>query len=550
MRPLRLCEKRDLSSFDIHIHNVGAIDRPYSLIASLDYVKQFGLNLPGGFASSRAARHPEVLVTHIVKLSAALRSYLEGPLVWDSFNFGFAPLLEGASAKLIKQLAQTLAFEFSSVARGGEPILADLHLDWDAPSYLAAQQAIGPGGEPTGKVYAEYSDDARRFLQALIEVYLEGDAESRPFLSPRLILHINKHFNHTQGYRSALDLVSRLAVERGGLTVVFDRDENATYCSRYGVEESPIARANRHVLSASQFQIVSLNLPRVGYLTNGNQVQVFEELSQLMDVAALAHLEKRVFLEKLLALGERGPLSALARNTGGSPLIRLSRGVHSIGVVGLNELCRTAFRSDLHDSQESLNFARKVIAHLGREVERLSQKHNVRFLLSGQPSEVSADRLARLDLRFYGAMAEAVVCGDRTAHSAYYTDGIRLSASSDVTILDRMRTEGLFHEAGLFNSATEVWMGESVPRSEDLGRMISQGFYQSACSGLVFCPEFTICLDCKASARGLRRNCDECGSARVDGLASSKDRCGYTSSWQAARLAELHDRRRVDVSEI
>jgi ribonucleoside-triphosphate reductase (formate) len=537
---------------DIHVHGLGAIDRPYSVICSVDHVKQFGLVLPEGFASSHPARHPEVLTTHMVKLSAALQGYLAGPVIWDAVNFAIAPLLRGCDDRAIKQLAQNLVFEFSAtaVARGGHSMLVELHLDWDAPMYLKSQSAVGAGGERTGKSYDEYTIEAQRFLQSLIEVYLEGDAAGRPFLSPRLILHINPHFNSMPGYRSVLELISRLAVERGGVTIAFDRDDDGSYFRRYGVDEGASTAADSHGLRASQFQIVSLNLPRVGYLTDGSQVQVFEELSRLMDTAAQAHLEKRVFLEKLLALGERGPLSVLATRTGGGPFLRLNRAVHAISVVGLNELCRAAVQSDLHDSQESLSYALKVVTHLRREAERLSQKHNVRFLLSGQSTEVTSHRLARLDLRFFGKIAEAVVCGDVRSDSAYYTDGVRLPAASNVTVLDRLRTEGLFHDFGLFNATTEIWMGEPLPRPEELGRLISQAFYKSSSSGLVFCPEFTICVECKTSASGLHTRCPKCDSRRVDGLAYSGDRYGYTSSWNSSRLKELRDRRRVSGSEM
>jgi ribonucleoside-triphosphate reductase len=192
-----------------------------------------------------------------------------------------------------------------------------------------------------------------------------------------------------------------------------------------------------------------------------------------------------------------------------------------------------------------MEFALKVLTHLKREAERLSNKHKVRFLLSGQSTEVTAHRLARLDLRFFGETAASVVCGDAASDSAYYTDGVRLSATSEVSVLDRVRTEGVFHEFGFTNAATEIWMGESTPQADDLGRLISLAFYQSSCAGLIFCPEFTICSSCGASSRGLHAACPHCGSERVDGLAYAGDRYGHTSSWDAGRLAELKDRRRV-----
>jgi anaerobic ribonucleoside-triphosphate reductase len=533
---------------DIHIHGIGAIDRPHSLISAIDYVKQFGITLPQGFASSRPARRVEVLVAHLVKLSAALQGYLAGPVVWDSLNFAIAPFLVGLDDRAIKQLAQTLVFEFSApaVARGGQIVFSDLHLDWDAPSYMKSRPAIGANGEPSDKTYGEHMSEAHRFLQALLEVYIEGDGSGRAFLTPRLVLHINRHFNEIPGYRSVLEMASRLAVERGGLTIAFDRDDEGTFFRRFGInEEKAVARAESHALRSFQFQIVSLNLPRVGYLAGGKHVQVFEELTRLMETAAQAHLEKRVFLEKLLALGERGPLAALTTRASGALFVKLNWGTHAISLVGLNELCRAVLQSDLHDSEATMEFALKVLTHLKREAERLSNKHKVRFLLSGQSTEVTAHRLARLDLRFFGETAASVVCGEAASDSAYYTDGVRLSATSEVSVLDRVRTEGIFHEFGFTNAATEIWMGESTPQADDLGRLISLAFYQSSCAGLIFCPEFTICSSCGVSARGLRAACPQCGSERVDGLAYAGDRYGLTSSWDAGRLAELKDRRRV-----
>jgi anaerobic ribonucleoside-triphosphate reductase len=534
---------------DIHIHDIGAVDRPYSLISALDYIKQFGITLPTGFASSRPARRAEVLVAHLVKMSAALQGYIAGPICWDSLNFAFAPFLTDLDDRAMKQLAQALVFEFSApaVARGGQLIWADLHLDWDAPSYMKSCQAIGPGGRATDKTYGEYTNEAHRFLQALLEVYIEGDAMSRAFLTPRLVLHINAHFNEVAGYRSVLELASRLAIERGGLVIAFDRDDESAFFRRYGISDERALRAESRAWRSSQFQVISLNLPRVGYLAGGDQVKVFEELTRLMEVTAQAHLEKRVFLEKLLALGERGPLAALATRTSSTPFLKLNWTIHAISLVGLNELCRAVLASDLHDSADSMDFAIKVLAHLKYEAERLSNKHKVRFLLSGQPSQLGAHRLAELDLRFFGETAASQVCGDPAQDAAYYTDGVRLAATSNVSALDRVRTEGVFHEFGFINIATEIWLGEQAVQADELSRLISQAFYQSSCAGLVFCPEFTVCSNCGHQSRGLHQNCSNCQSDRVDGLAYTGSRYGYISSWDAARLAELRARRRVRV---
>jgi ribonucleoside-triphosphate reductase len=538
---------------DIHIHAIGAIDRPHSVISTVDYLKRFGIALPRGFASSRPAKRAEVLIAHLIKFSASLQGFLSGAVVWDSLNFAIAPFLTDLSDEAVKQLAQTLVFEFSApaVARGGQVIAADLHLDWDAPAYLKARTAVGAGGQDVAKTYGDFTGEAQRFLQALLEVYLEGDGSGNAFLTPRLILHINQHFNELLGYRGILELASRLGVERGGITIAFDRDENGAFYRRYGIaDERGVERADHHALRAIEFQNISLNLPRVGYLAADNHLRVFEELTRLMETAAQAHLEKRVFLEKLLAMGERGPLAGLAIKTSGSPFLKLNWSTHAISIIGLNELCRAVLGAELHESSEALEFALKVLTHLQRETERLSNKHKVRFVLSAQNNDIGVHRLARLDLRFFGDVAAKVVCGDVDTGGVYYTDGARLSSASKLSVLERIRLEGLFHEFGFVNAATEIWLGESVPTSEGMALMISQAFYQTNCAGVIFCPEFSICSRCGHTWRGLHDICPNCNSNKVEGLAFSGDRYGITASWDAGQLEELKARKRMEPSEL
>jgi ribonucleoside-triphosphate reductase len=532
---------------DIHIHRIGAIDRPHSVTASVDYVKKFGVVLPHGFASARPARHADVLVAHLVKLSAALQGYVSGPVVWDSLNYSLAPFLRGLDARGVRQLAQTLVFELSApaVARGGQVVQVDLHLDWDPPPYLRDRAATGPGGEPTGQDYASYTMEARQLLLALFEVYIAGDARGRPFFTPRIALHVNRDFGSSPGAQALLTLMSRIAAERGGLSLLFDRADESAFQQRYGIgRRNTFHDSETCEWRSCQFQTITLNLPRVGYLAGQDQVKVFEELTRLMETAAQAHLEKRVFLEKLLALGEKGPLSVLTTRAGGSGFLKLSWTTQSIGIVGLNEMCLAVLGSELHESAESREFARKVLAHLKNEAERLSRKHKAWFLLAGGPADEAAVRLARLDLRFFGQTAAEVVRGDPDGGGWYYTDGARLSANCNVPIVSRIKAEGVFHELQLLNAATEVWLGQLALDAQDLSRLVSEAFYRSTSNGLVFCPEFTYCSDCGYESRGLYDNCPGCGSGRIDGMAYVGERYGYTSSFDASRLAELRDRAR------
>jgi ribonucleoside-triphosphate reductase len=536
---------------DIHIQDLGAIDRPYALTSSIDFVKRHGIALPQGFASAAPARRPEVLVAHLVKFSAALQGYVSGPIAWDSLNFGLAPYVEGLSDRDLSQLAEMLLFELSApaIARGGQPIVCDVHLDWDAPSYMADRPAIGPGGEPLARTYGDYTETAHRVLRALLEAYLAGDARGRPFVTPRAVFHITARFNEHGGYRSALDLASRVATERGGLTIAFDRDEAASFFARYGIAgPRAVERTDSAGWRSASLAVVALNLPRVGYLAAGDQVRVFEELTRLMEAAAQAHLEKRVFLEKLLAQGELGPLSLIAMNAGGAPFLKLSWTTHLICPVGLNELARAVLGSELHQDPGAHDFAVRVVGHLRREADRLSNKHKARFVLSETCAAATAHRLARLDLRFFGKSAADIVhASDPDGADASYTPGLRLSARADIPTIERLRAEGELHGPGVMNAGTEIWFSGDLPTPEHVAILVSQAFYQTSVGAISIAPEFTLCQTCGAASRGIVDACPSCASRRVDGYALSGDRYSLVSGWDGGLRAELAARHRGEI---
>ena len=196
---------------DIHIHDLGMIDRPYCSGQSLEYVKKYGLDLTSSLSQARPAKHAEVLIAHLIKLSAALQCHFSGAIGWDAVNVFLAPYLVGRDEKEIKQLAQILIYEFSqqAVARGGQAIFSDINLYWEVPVHFRDVQAIGPGGKYTGKTYKDYIKESQAFFKGLFEVYLDGDGSGRPFFFPKPLVHITEKFFNTPGHEECLEFLSR-----------------------------------------------------------------------------------------------------------------------------------------------------------------------------------------------------------------------------------------------------------------------------------------------------------------------------------------------------
>lgn len=534
---------------DIHLHDLGFIDRPYCSGQSLEYIKKFGLTLPNSLSTAKPARRPEVLLAHMVKFSAALQSNFAGAIGWDAVNLFFAPYIEGMPETEIHQLAQMIIFEYSqqAVARGGQAIFSDINLYWEVPRHFEDVPAIGPGGMYTGKTYGEYGGLARKLAWALFDVYMEGDAQGRPFFFPKPLVHITEKFFQTPGHQDFLRHISAVSAKMGNTYYVFDRGDTAkiSECCRlsFKLEKQDFEDAKEPWrMRYSALQNVTINLPRIAYEAKGSESELYRILADRMDVAAKAHIEKRYFIERLLSLGENGPLGLLTMDKDGQPYLRMKRATYLIGMVGLNELVKVYAGHEMNEGTAYLKFGLKVIAQMKLMSERLSGRHGMRFVLEQTPAESTAHRFAKLDLRYHSPESGHAVKGDIAKGRVYYTNSTYIPVSAPMGPIARVRTEGLFHPMIEAGSLTHIWLGEAMPSPDSVANFVTKVFRNTLNDQICFSPEFTTCGDCGKTSRGIRDSCVSCGSEDVEGITRITGYFTKVSSWNKGKLGELADR--------
>ncbi|MEO0022656.1 MAG: anaerobic ribonucleoside-triphosphate reductase [candidate division WOR-3 bacterium] len=542
---------------DIHLHDLGFINRPYCSGQSLEYVKKFGLNLPNALSMAKPARHPETLLAHMVKFSAALQGHFAGAIGWDAVNIFFAPFLVGMSDKEIHQLAQMLVFEYSqqNVARGGQAIFSDINLYWEMPAHFAEVPAIGPGGEYTGKKYGEYLNEAQRFVWAIFDVYRDGDGSGRPFFFPKPLVHITENFFRTPHYQDFLNHIADVAAEKGNTYFVFDRGKTAkiSECCRlsFKLDEHDMNDARTPwKMRYCALQNVTINLPRVAFLANHDDEVLFSLLRERMEMVARAHEEKRTFIEKLLALKSEGPLALLTMDADGEPYLRMHRVTYLVGVLGLNEMVQYHLGKELHESEEAFRFGLKVMAFLNLECRRLAAEHKMRLVIEQTPAESTAFRLAKLDLELYPEQAQQVVKGDLQSGAVYYTNSTYLNIGAAIDPIERVYLEGKFHDMIEAGALTHVWLADSRPPKEAIANFVLKTYHRTRNAQIAFSPEFTTCARCHRTSRGLNATCPYCHSAEVDYITRVTGYFSRVSGWNAGKKQELKDRFKSDLINI
>jgi len=536
---------------DLHLHDLGFIDRPYCSGQSVEYVKKFGLDLPNALSIAKPAKHAEVLLAQVVKFSAALQGVFAGAIGWDAVNIFFAPFLVGFSDSEVKQIAQMLIYEYSqqAVARGGQAIFSDINLYWEVPKHFEDVPAIGPGGQYTGKKYGEYLEESQRFVWALFDVYREGDGSGRPFFFPKPLVHMTEKFFATPRHEEFLRHISEVAAGMGNTYFVFDRGETAkiSECCRlsFKLEQSDLDDAKEPWrMRYSALQNVTVNLPRMAFKASGSTSRLFDLIDQQLELAARAHVQKKKFISDLLAAGARGPLSMLAMQRDGQPYLRMWRVSYLMGILGLNELVEAHTGKELHEGDEALKLGLKVISFMKLKCEELSKRYNMHFVLEQTPAESTAYRFAKLDREHYPKFAERVTKGNQSTSEIYYTNSTYFNVSHPMNPVDRVKREGLFHPLIEAGALTHVWLGESKPNPESISNFVSKTFRQTQNAQLAFSPEFTSCNECGRITRGLREACPHCQSTNIEGITRITGYFSRISGWNKGKIGELKDRYR------
>lgn len=449
---------------DVHLHDLGAVDRVLSMVVTPDWVKLHGV--PGGSPSRPAPTRPrraDTLVAQMAGASAALRHFATESLRWDALNWSLAPFVAEFNAQELTDIARVLLFEFA-YRRMIDPGIPQLAIDlmWSMPPHLQGATPLGPRNEETESSYEAYAATARRFALAILDVHRETLGGHNALQLPDLHVTFGPDCFLDRGFGPFLMRVSE-AAGTSPLTAWFQRD-----ALLIGVDAD--LAVPREVVAHR----VTLNLPRAAYRSR-NADEFLRECGRIFSLAAAAHAQKRAFLMRLLRAGDDGPLGPIARKVSGAQWFSPERAIYEIGICGLDE---AAARFDGEDGLEG------AVVHLLRTARAQWNADEAMELRIVPTRSVHArERLAEADLRYYYLQASQSLRPAIERGRVRYSDPA--AAESWEYAMGRRPLEGP-SRYGTLNApaAVPAMIKEASP--ETIAHTIRDAFVQSAAPGLAF----------------------------------------------------------------
>ena len=576
--PLALPKPIQLAHYmgDIHLHQLEYPNRPFCSDYDMRYVYKNGLLCDGtGFYTATAgpAKHPEVAILHAVKVMAAGQCSCQGGQGLFNFNVFIAPYLKGLNYDQISQLAEMFLFETNEtyVSRGGQLVFSSIQLEAGIPKIWQDAPVVMKGKVYRDQFYGDYEKEATLFARALLEKFIKGDKLGKMFFFPKPEIRLRKEYFENESHREILDLACELSSKFGSsyfdnlLPDYRDSDGQDCYqCCAYHFSEDKGTLApklnyedGQHFSMGGQ-QVVTINLPRLAYLSRGNDERLFELLRDRMDLAKQYLIKKRKWMLEFSKGGNLAFLTQRPRSaTHESTFVDLEEASSIIGFVGANDMAHYHTGKEMHESKDSHRFALRVLVEMEKIRKDFSIKHpEINFAIARTPAESTASRFAVLDLSHHENEAINIVRGDtcnwkerffkhgRTGVPVYYTNGFMVRHGAEIELHDKIRIEEPSFPLLSGGNIMNIFLGEHAPDSEAL-LALTKHIASSNVGYWSYTTDLTLCKKCFKKSQGLKTVCPFCMTSSVEHYSRITGYYQAVSGWNAAKKQELKDRFRI-----
>lgn len=386
----------------IHIHDMGGLT-VYCCGYSLQKILEYGVKGVPNIPTSSPAKHFDAALNQLANMLTIFQNEIMGAVAFSSFDTLLAPYIrvDKLTYKEVKQNIQNYIYSVNSNSRAGaEPAFSNLTFDLFPPKDLKDTPVV-IAGELMDFSYGDCQKEMDMLNRAFCDVMLEGDAAGKPFAYPIPTYSIMRGFDWDNPNNDLLwEMTGKYGYPYFSNFINSDMDPSdvRSMCCRLRLDLSELQRRNGGLFgsgdSTGSIGVVTLNLPRLGYLAKGkSQGYLFSLIKQYMNVAKDSLEEKRNWLNMYLM--HTGMLPAFDTYVG-----TLDNHFSTIGYVGMNEMCLNFLGQDI-TTDAGKELALQVLDFMRDTLLQYQQSTQHLYNLEATPAESTCYRLAKLDVKMF-----------------------------------------------------------------------------------------------------------------------------------------------------
>lgn len=290
--------------------------------------------------------------------------------------------------------------------------------------------------------------------------------------------------------------------------------------------------------------VVSLNLPQIAILANGDMSQFERILANRLELCKEALMCRHEALKGTLS--DVSPVhwqyGAIARLESGQTIDHLLEGGYStlsLGYIGLYEATKLMTgHSHTHPVGEA--FALKVMNALRQATDQWKEETKLGFGLYGTPAESLCYRFARIDKQRFGNITDVTDKG-------YYTNSYHVDVREEIDAFSKLAFESQFQPISSGGCISYVEIPNMLHNTEALETMIK--YIADNIQYAEFNTKSDVCHECLFEGEiklsdDLKWTCPNCGNQNMSKMNVVRRTCGYLGEhfWNKGKTQEIKNR--------
>ena len=290
--------------------------------------------------------------------------------------------------------------------------------------------------------------------------------------------------------------------------------------------------------------VVSINLPQVAIVSEGNEEKFWEELKQRLELCKEALMCRHYAL-----VGTSSNISpvhfrydAIARLGADERIDKLLYGGYStlsLGYIGIYEMTKL-MKGVSHTTKEGHDFAIKVMKYLKETTEKWKKETNIGFALYGTPAESLCYKFAKIDKERFGTIKDVTDKG-------YYTNSYHVDVREHINAFEKLKFESEFQSLSRGGAISYVEipnMKNNIEALEELVKFIYDNIqYAEFNTKSDYCHVCGFDGEIKVNQDN-EWECPNCGNKDKTKLTVVRRTCGYLGEnfWNTGKTKEIKDR--------
>ena len=290
--------------------------------------------------------------------------------------------------------------------------------------------------------------------------------------------------------------------------------------------------------------VVSLNLPQIGIIANGDEEVFWQLLEQRLALCFEALMCRHHALEGTIS--DVSPIhwqyGAIARLKKGETIDQLLHGGYStisLGYIGLYEVTKL-MKGVSHTDEKGLEFALRLMNRLREATDTWKRETGIGFGLYGTPAESLCYRFARIDKERFGEIKDITDKG-------YYTNSYHVDVREKIDAFAKFTFESQFQKISTGGAISYVEipnMRHNLEALEDIVRFIYDNIQYAE-----FNTKSDYCHVCGYDGEitindKLEWECPNCGNKDHAKMNVTRRTCGYLGEnfWNEGKTKEINSR--------